>query len=126
MLYSKYNALKHLRPLPPLRLFFGVGFAYIFSKFISMGICMSALRVSSPEFDEKVDKIKQLSLKKRMELASNELTQPPPKQPLNQDDYQNLQQQRFSNPNNPYLAANQQKAKEFVDDNYDFGSYKPN
>lgn len=124
IIYSKYNALKTLKPASNLNLLFATSFIYLGARIVSMGVCLQVMREKCPEFDLKLKRFKE-----QQQLAAG--LQPPyqPQQQQNQmrtvdQDYQSLQRQRFSNPNNPYLAANQPKENEFVEDNYDFGDSK--
>ena len=88
------------------------------------------MRAKSPDFEARLKKFKEQLAQDN--LASIQMgnaahpTSQPQSQPsnLSQDDYQNLQQQRFANPKNPYLAVNQTKEKEFVDDNFDYDDGK--
>lgn len=117
-------------------MFIGVGCTYAIAQMASWAYCMLYLRAKCPEFNEKVMKLRDLAQQGRMDKQSfgGAMQNPPQQQPsqlsnVDPNDYWTLQQQKYNNPSNPYLAANQEKRKdqigsksEFVDDDFDSGS----
>lgn len=131
VVYSKYNALRMLKPMSNWSLAFNTAFIYTAARFVSMAVCLQELRSKCPDFNNRV---KQFRNQVQREYGAQKGARPPypPAYPPagqqnpapNDQDYQNWQRQRLNNPKNPYLATNQPKEDEFVEDNDDYGGGK--